>query len=177
MENKQQLFEMIEKVYPDFTTSKPKFIIPIGISGSGKSTWIKSLESKGFEVISPDEIRRELTGNISDQTRNEDVFPIAFQRTIDFLNNGTSVIFDATNVKSYYRKEMLDYLKQNVNVEFDALAKVFDIDPEISKERIQKDIENGVDRSDVPLEAINRQYNNFMQDLDKIEEDSYTLID
>jgi len=173
---KQRLFEIMERVDPNFTQNKPKFIIPIGISGSGKSHWIKSLEGQGFEVVSPDEIRRELTGSISDQTRNKDVFPIAFQRTIDFLNAGKSVIFDATNVGSYHRKQMLDTFKEKVSIEFDAFAKVFDVDPEISKERIRKDIEGGVDRSDVPPEAVDRQHQNFTNDLDKIEADGYTLI-
>lgn len=173
---KQRLFEMMERVNPDFTQNKPKFIIPVGISGSGKSTWIKTLEGQGYEVVSPDEIRRELTGSISDQSRNKDVFPIAFQRTIDFLNAGKNVIFDATNVTSYHRKQMLDYLKQNVTTEFDALAKIFDVDPEISKERIRKDIEAGVDRSNVPPEAVDRQYSNFKRDMDALEADGYTVI-
>lgn len=166
----------ITETYPDFMTGKPKFVIPVGISGSGKSTWIKSLEGKGFEVVSPDEIRRELTGSISDQSRNKDVFPIAFQRTIDYLNNGTSVIFDATNVGSYHRKQMLNYLRDNVSADFDAYAKVFDVDPEVSKQRVAADIEAGVDRSNVPPEAIDRQYGNFTRDLDKLEDDGYTII-
>lgn len=177
MKNKQRLFEMMEMVNPDFNQGKPKFIIPIGISGSGKSTWIKTLENQGYEVISPDEIRRELTGSISDQSRNKDVFPIAFQRTIDNLNAGKNVIFDATNVGSYHRKQMLDTFKQKVDTDFDAYAKVFDVDPEISKERIRKDVEAGVDRSNVPPEVIDRQYQNFTKDLASIEADGYTLMD
>ena len=70
----------------------------------------------------------------------------------------------------------LDHMKQNVTRDFDALAKVFDVDPAISKERIAKDIEAGVDRSNVPPEAIDRQHGNFVADLDKIEADGYTLM-
>lgn len=159
-----------------FQSDKPKFIIPIGISGSGKSRWIKSLEGQGYVVVSPDDIRRELTGSISDQTKNKEVFPLAFKRTIDALNAGENVIFDATNVSSFHRKQMLDTLKRDVNTEFDAYAKIFDADPEISKQRIRKDIENGVDRSDVPDFAVDRQHKNFTTDLDKIEADGYTIM-
>jgi len=173
---KQRLFEVMERLNPDFQSAKPKFIIPIGISGSGKSRWIKSLEGQGYVVISPDDIRRELTGSISDQTRNADVFPLAFKRTIDALNSGKSVIFDATNVVSYHRKSMLDTLKKRVYVDFDAYAKVFDADPEISKQRIRNDIKNGVDRSDVPDFAIDKQHGNFTKDLDKIEADGYKIM-
>jgi predicted kinase len=104
------------------------------------------------------------------------VFPLAFQRTVDALNAGKSVIFDATNVSSFHRKQMLDYMKQNVSRDFDAYAKIFDADPEISKQRIRKDIEMGVDRSDVPDFAVDRQHQNFMKDLDKIEADGYKLM-
>jgi predicted kinase len=174
--NKQRLFEMMGKLNSDFHTGKPQFIIPVGISGSGKSRWIKSLENQGFEVISPDEIRRELTGSISDQSKNREVFPLAFERSVEALNAGKSVIFDATNVTSKTRKQMLDYLKEHVTRDFDAYAKVFEADPEISKQRIAKDIEAGVDRSNVPPEAIDRQHGNFLADLDKIEADGYTLM-
>jgi predicted kinase len=175
--NKYLLFEMMEKLNPDFKQNKLRFIIPVGISSSGKSRWIKSLEGQGFVVISPDDIRRELTGNISDQSRNKEVFPLAFQRAVDTLNANKNVIFDATNVVSNLRKQMLDYMKQNVNNDFEAQAKIFDVDPEISKERIRRDIENSVDRSNVPDEAIDRQYKNFKNDLNKIESDGYTIID
>ena len=173
---KNRLFEVMERVNPDFKSDKPKFIIPIGISGSGKSKWIKTLTGHGFVVISPDEIRKELTGSISDQSRNKDVFPLAFQRSVDALNQGKNVIFDATNVVSDLRKKMLDYIKTNVKKDFIAQAKIFDANPEISKERIKKDIEAGVDRSNVPPEAIDRQYQNFTKDLNKIESDGYELI-
>jgi len=168
--------KIIKEEIENFESYKPKFIIPVGISGSGKSRWIKSLEGQGYVVISPDDIRRELTGNISDQTRNKEVFPLAFQRTVDALNAGKNVIFDATNVTSFHRKQMLDYMKQNVDTDFDAYAKIFDVDPEISKERIRKDIEAGVDRSNVPDFAIDRQYGNFKADVDKLEADGYKIM-
>jgi len=171
-----KLRKIIMEEIQGFQSDKPKFIIPIGISGSGKSRWIKSLEGQGYVVVSPDDIRRELTGSISDQTKNKEVFPLAFKRTIDALNAGENVIFDATNVSSFHRKQMLDTLKRDVNTEFDAYAKIFDADPEISKQRIRKDIENGVDRSDVPDFAVDRQHKNFTTDLDKIEADGYTIM-
>ena len=175
--NKQRLFEIMEKINNDFIAVKPKFIIPVGISGSGKSTWIKTLVGMGYEVISPDDIRRELTGNISDQSKNNEVFSLAFQRAANALENNKNVIFDATNVSSDLRQKMLNYLKNSVKKDFDAFAKIFDANPEISKERIHKDIEAGVDRSNVPPEAIDRQYKNFLADIDKLESDGYKLID
>lgn len=153
-----------------------KFIILVGISGSGKSTWLNSFDLTNFNVISPDNIRREITGSISDQTKNREVFQISYDRIVQSLNNSKSVVFDATNVSSRDRRSVLDHVKQNVTANFDAYAKVFDADPETSKARIRKDIENGVDRSDVPDTAIDRQYQNFTNDLHKIEADGYKMI-
>ncbi len=173
---KERLFEMMEKINPDFKSGKPKFIIPIGISGSGKSTWVNSLANQGFVVVSPDAIRKELSGDISDQTRNGEVFTIANQRSVDALNNGDNVIFDATNVKSKDRRNLLNHLKDNVSIEFNAYAKIFDSNPDISNMRISKDIENGVDRSNVLPADINRQYQAYLANIDKVEEDGYTII-
>jgi predicted kinase len=175
-DSKQRLFEVMEKLNPDFKSEKPNFIIPVGISGSGKSTWIKTLEGQGYVVVSPDDIRREILGSVNDQSRGNEIFNIAYQRVIDAINSGKNVIFDATNVGSSDRKRMLDFLKQNVNRDFDAYAKIFDADPEVSKERIKKDIEAGVDRSNVPPEVIDRQYQKFIGGLDNIERDGYKII-
>lgn len=175
-DHKQRLFEVMEKVNPDFNISKPKFIIPVGISGSGKSSWIKSQTDSNTKVVSPDDIRREILGSVNDQSRGSEIFNIAYQRVIDALNTKNSVIFDATNVSSSDRRNMLKYIKNNVNIDFDAYAKIFDVNPDITKERIKKDIEAGVDRSNVPPEAIDRQYEKFIGGLDNLEGDGYKII-
>jgi len=40
---KLRLFEMMKKINPQFNVNVPKLLLPIGISGSGKSTWIKKI--------------------------------------------------------------------------------------------------------------------------------------
>lgn len=176
-DNRQRLFEVMERLNPDFQQRKPKLILPVGISGSGKSTWIKSQTDQNTVVVSPDEIRRELTGNISDQTKNNEVFALANKRAADALNAGKNVIFDATNIASRNRKTLLDYMKVHVEGEFDAVAKIFDVDPEIAKQRIKKDVESGVDRSNVPDYAIDRQYQTFTNDVNLLEPDGFKIID
>jgi predicted kinase len=165
---------MMEKVNPDF--SIPSFIILVGISGSGKSTWIKSHNIPNAVVISFDDIRREVNGNVNDHTDSLKIIYIGLNRIIDALNAGKNVILDATNVRTKDRREQLNYIKEHVNRPFNAYAKIFYGDPEVTKERIRKDIENGVDRSDVPPEAVDRQYNKFIMNLDKIESDGYKII-
>lgn len=174
--NKQQFFRLMEAINPDFRQLKPKLIIPVGISGSGKSTWIKSIENQGYEVVSPDEIRLELTGDMSDQSKNKEVFATAYQKTADILNSNKNVIFDATNIESFLRKDLLNFLKQNVNTEFDAIAKIFNANPDISKERIKRDIDSGINRANVSPESIDVQYQKFINDLNKVESDGYKII-
>jgi len=117
-----------------------------------------------------------LTGDVSDQTRNDYVIFLANKSIVDNLNDGHDVILDATNVRSRERRSLLKYLKENVTVDFDALAKVFYVDPEICKIRIKLDMKNNVDRSNVPDYAIDRQYARFIGGLDKIESEGYKLI-
>ena len=47
-----------------------ELIIPIGISGSGKSR-LYNLNYQDYVKICPDDIRKELTGSISDQSKNK----------------------------------------------------------------------------------------------------------
>ena len=57
------------------TTPKADLILPIGTSGSGKSTWIKSVNSEGdYTVISLDDLRVELTGDVDNKTSDEAVY-------------------------------------------------------------------------------------------------------
>jgi len=157
--------------------NKPKLILPVGISGSGKSTWIQANTDTNTIVVSPDNIRRELTGNISDQTKNGEVWGLAFQRVADGLNAGKNVILDATNIKSSDRKRLMDYMKVHVDKPFEGFAKVFSVDPEIAKQRVRKDIEAGVDRSNVPDWAIDKQYRIFIDDVNLLEPEGFKIID
>jgi predicted kinase len=180
-DNKKRLFEVMEKINPDFKSKedkkKAKLILPVGISGSGKSTWIKSMENSNTVVVSPDKIRKELTGSISDQTKNNEVFALAMKKTADALNISKDVIFDATNIKSKNRKSLMDYMKIHVDIPFESFAKIFSVNPEIAKERIKKDIESGIDRSNVPDWVIDRQYQIFTNDVNLLEPDGFKIVD
>ena len=68
-----------------------------GPSGSGKSSWVAELP-KGYEMISLDEIRVELTGKRDDQSRNGEVFQRAVDRLKKLLREKKEVIWDGTNL-------------------------------------------------------------------------------
>lgn len=128
-------------------------VLPIGISGSGKS-YIYNRDYKDYVQVSPDLIREELTGSISDQSKNKEVFKLAFERVDEYLNKGQDVFFDATNVNKTQRKNFTDkYIGSDVNV----IYVVLPADVDLSWKRIRKDIRDKKNRSDVPYFALVRQ--------------------
>jgi predicted kinase len=134
--------------------SKKKVYIMVGIAGSGKSRYLKKVDPK--YIVSPDEIRRELTGDITNQSMNYEVWPTAKARMKVVLKRYGKVYLDATNVNKWLRVEFMSDFNGAQKI-----AIVFESDVEISLERINKDVENGVDRSVVPEEVIRKQYKLF----------------
>lgn len=80
--------------------NRPKLILLVGIPGSGKTTYAKKYTEEYINTIhlSSDKIREELWGNEAIQGDNNEVFSLMQSRAIEALNNGQSVIYDATNV-------------------------------------------------------------------------------
>ena len=72
-------------------------IVTVGIPGSGKTSWVKNYieenKDKNIEVISSDEIRKELLNDIEDQSKNKEVFEIMRKRTKKSLSNGYVTIY------------------------------------------------------------------------------------
>lgn len=86
----------------------PKLIIMVGLPGSGKSTRARELAvTENCIVLSSDSIRKELSGSEQDQTQNDKVFKLLYQRMNDLLSKGESVIVDATNTTIKSRKRIL----------------------------------------------------------------------
>ena len=139
-----------------------RLILPIGISGSGKS-YIYNRDYKDCVQVSPDLIREELTGDISNQSKNKEVFKLAFERVDEYLNSGKDVFFDATNVNKSQRKNFTDkYKGSDVTV----IYVVLPADVDLSWTRIRKDIREKKNRSDVPYFALvkqKEQYDNTLE--------------
>ena len=79
----------------EFKMNFPKFIMLIGLPGSGKSTWAEKYitENANTVLISSDNIRKELFGDENSQEDNNRVFYEMEVRTLNHLNNGVNVIY------------------------------------------------------------------------------------
>jgi predicted kinase len=149
---------------------KPTFIMMIGIPGCGKSSWILKNYYRAT-IISPDAIRKELSGNISDQSLNVQVWVVAKERAVAALKAGKNVIIDATNVSTMYRREFIKNLPECV-----LCAKIIECDPETAYSRIAADIAKGIDRANVPDEVVYRMYGEFLYTKKVIESEGFTLL-
>lgn len=139
-----------------------RLILPIGISGSGKS-YIYNKDYKDCVQVSPDLIREELTGDISNQSRNKEVFKLAFERVDEYLNKGQDVFFDATNVNKSQRKNFTD---KYIGTDVEVIYVILPADIDLSWKRIRKDIREGKNRSDVPYFALVRQKEQYDKSLE-----------
>lgn len=85
-----------------------EFIMLVGLPGSGKSAYAKKLAiEKNAVILSSDKLREELFGYRC-QDRNDELFKEMKRRTLELLDNGVNVIYDATNTNSKRRYNLLN---------------------------------------------------------------------
>ena len=80
-------------------------IVLCGPSGSGKSSWIKKYAPE-HEIISLDNIRRELSGKREDQSINGKIVHIAKDRLKAYLRKQQNIIWDSTNLREDFRQKI-----------------------------------------------------------------------
>ena len=90
-----------------------KFIMMVGLPGSGKSLRAKNLAVKENAIIhSSDTLRQELFGDENTQDNNEELFKELHRRIKQDLKGEQNVIYDATNISYKRRKAFLEELKK-----------------------------------------------------------------
>lgn len=119
--------------------NKPKLFFLVGLSGSGKSIFSKSITElvKPIEAFSSDKIIEELYGDESIQGKPQKVFNIFHKRIFSALKNGKNCIYDATNLKQKDRLHFLLQLKQQ-KIDCEKICYVMCVPFEICIERDSK---------------------------------------
>ena len=147
--------------------SKPDVILPIGTSGSGKSTFIKSLPQENLVVIEPDAMRVEFTGDMNDKSKDKEIYIEAANRAIQAIKQGKQVVFDTTNLTKDKRLSFIEAIKKtipNANIQY----KLMELNPELAKQRIKAQLKKGENRAAVSDETIDRHAASYKQMLEDI---------
>lgn len=153
-------------------------IITIGISGSGKSRLCRELMEDGdFVRVCPDDIRKEFTGDISDQSQNGRVWKEAYDRLEDALVRGENVVFDSTGTTRKTRNEVRA-VAERLGVPCFAYVLMDSLSAQRCRDRVAKDIESGVDRSNTIANdnIIARQHAKFLDTLQTIEDEGFAGV-
>lgn len=98
--------------------------VMVGLPGSGKSTIAEKLirGTANSKIFSSDEYRKNLLGDIEDQSQNQKVFDTLFRDMKTFLScDDVTAIFDATNITVKSRRKVFESVR---NLGCDVIAVV-----------------------------------------------------
>lgn len=150
--------------------TKPDVILPIGTSGSGKSTFIKSLPQENLVVIEPDAMRVEFTGDMNNKSKDKEIYEEAAKRAIAAIKQGKQVVFDTTNLTKEKRLPFIKAIKEAIptaNIQY----KLMELNPELAKQRIKAQLARGENRAAVSDETIDRHAASYRQMLEDIKDE------
>jgi len=156
--------EMMGKPIPPF-----QLMLMVGAPGAGKTTTREQLQKNypSLKVISMDDRRKEVCGNINDQSKNGQIFGWQERELRKAMKDRQNVLIDATNPTRRLRKVLLEIGRQN-----GALCSViyFDLKLETLLAR------NAAREKRVPDEVVKRFYN-AQQSIHPVEADLIRIVD
>ena len=147
----------------------------MGIPGSGKSTWAEQYVFRcdaSFTIVSSDAIRKQLCGDVNDQSRNVEVWETVLNQILGHLKVKKSVILDATNVETEKRRRLMNQIPSGL---CNRHLKVFTINKSIARGRIQKDVAKNVGRAMVPDQTLDKMDAQFHESLAAIKDERWII--
>ncbi len=127
--------------------------LPVGVPGSGKSTWV-GRHLSGAHLVSMDEMRERLLGNRSDQSRNAEVYRRSRGELLTALRRGEVVVWDAQSHTWSARQGLLLAARQTHAY---VIIAYLDVPLTVALER------NGQRTAVVPEAVIARSYNDLQE--------------
>lgn len=97
--------EAIAKSY-GYRDAYPEVVVTVGLSGSGKTTWI-SKNLQDHQIVSLDDIRSSFSRR-EDQQNNSKVLRVAKEKLREHLRAKRRVVWDATSLRTDFRSAVID---------------------------------------------------------------------
>jgi predicted kinase len=138
----------------------PKIFIAIGISGSGKSTFFKTMCSNA-SYLNADTIRGELcNGDLSDQSKNREVFETLYSKFATLLSDGYEADCERDIVVDNTTLTLSDRNKYYTILEASEYKSSWELVLVYFRPNLMKAITWNCNRErQVPLEVIYKQFN------------------
>lgn len=134
-----------------------KLYIMVGVSGSGKSTWIdkhKAAFKTPYKIVSRDKIRFSMVAEDEEYfSKENDVFKTYVKEIKDGLAEGLDVYADATHLSGFSRGKLLRALGSSIK---DTKIEAIVIKTSLNTAIAQNDQREG--RAFVPKSVIRRMY-------------------
>lgn len=93
--------------------SMNELIFLCGLPASGKSTIAENYRQNGYVILSSDKMREKLFGSVENQDCNTELFTKLYRIAREMLSIGKSVVIDATNITSKYRRNGIESVIKN----------------------------------------------------------------
>lgn len=161
-------------------------ILTVGISGSGKSTWVKEFMKKNpdYLCVNKDSIRLGLTRGTLNQFFDRADYPTLVilvnnmvEEILDFAaNNGYNIIVDNTNLEEKYINQYINHPRCKT-YQF----KIFPCSPILAKYRVMDRehkylFNNGEPIDLAPVSYIDTHYENYLKILPIIQQKYEHLV-
>ena len=150
------------------------FILLSAVPGAGKSTWAEQyrLTHKHVYVVSSDEVRKEVTGEYQNFSRENEVWDLFFKRIIEYRDKheDVTVIADSTNIQNKYRMIYGEKVTGFDRKELVVLKKSFDVILKQNRERNENKI--------VPENILKAMWDQYEEPSDEVIDlfDEYVVI-
>lgn len=133
-----------------------KFVLTIGLPGSGKTTYSKKYAGEnGFDYISSDEIRYDrFTDEFGDNEEQSEIWREARLRIAQSLKEGKSVLLDSTMTHSKSRVNLIRFAK-SIDENVEIIAMHFNTPLEVCLER------NSKREKPVPSEVVEGMFKKY----------------